>query len=323
MAEAYLATRISPHLARTPAGFLICKDVPITRSGPMAYLASELDLPGGAQKLTVWRSVEETTSQRFLASAEGAIVTDAHPPRFVDAKNFQVFSRGHMQNVRIGPRDRDGNATVIADLFIGDEGLAKKVETGAVRDVSIGYSLDVVQDGKGRWMQKNMKVNHCAVVPKGRAGSTQIADAASLGEVMTTRDEALRWLKKIKRRVTDLGTVEQKTAWNELYTSIRDGADPDLALQDVRTKFSTGAPTMAVDGAPVDTQRAVADDFVRMCADFLGKDVREVSRKRRERELHRALADSTTPSQSLVHICEAYLGADDVHAVERKLRNKD
>src|SRR5215472_14807959 len=145
MAEAYLATRISPHLARTPDGFLLCRNVVIARSGPLEYMPSELDLPG-SQHITVHRPPEAVTSRHFLASVEGAPLTDSHPGRFVDAGNFQVYSRGHAQNARVGPRDEHGNVTVIADLFVADGGLAERVESGSVRDVSIGYDLDIAKD---------------------------------------------------------------------------------------------------------------------------------------------------------------------------------
>jgi hypothetical protein len=339
MAEAYLASLLpgKAHLARTADGFLICKDVCIARSGPMQYLASELDIPGGAQRVTVWREPEEITNRRFLASCEGAVVTDQHPGRFVDPGNYMVYTRGHMQNARVGPKDADGNTTALADLFINDDGLARKVESGLVRDVSIGYNLDVVKDAIGRWSQVNLRVNHCAVVPVGRAGSTRILDAAPalgltelaalyLGQnpaavsvpsrafdsreetVMTTRNEALHWLRQIKPDVRDRGDRAQKIAWNALYSAIRDGEDPDQALEDLR-QFS--GRVMAADSVPTDAQRS--KDFVEMCAGYLGQDPKEVAKKQKERaplrtadQLHRAIFESPaeTATENFLRLAE-------------------
>jgi hypothetical protein len=176
--QAYLATHISPHLLRTKDGGLLAKDVVIARSGPMEYAPQELQIPERGPRVTVWREPEEITNRRFLASCEGAVVTDAHPTRFVDPGNYSYLARGHMQNARVGPLDDGGNATAVADLFIKDGGLAEKVESGAVRDVSIGYRLDLLKDHRGRYVQKNLEVNHCAVVSRGRGGSTKILDAA-------------------------------------------------------------------------------------------------------------------------------------------------
>jgi hypothetical protein len=354
VAQAYLATRISPHMARTADGFLICKDVCVARSGPLQYLASELSLPGGAQRVTVWRDPKEVSSRRFLASCEGAVVTDQHPGRFVDPGNFQVYAKGHAQNVRVGPVDSAGNVTTLADLFVNDEALAQKIESGAVRDVSIGYNLDVVKDEIGRWSQVNLRVNHIAVVPVGRAGSTRILDAApvldlagmaalylgrdvgsvklpehtalrtkvfdtkeetmpenkwkcSCGNInhgeaddctacgkayddqedlvpleqtlpqKVTRDTALQLLRGIKSKISRQGTDEEKRAWNFLYSSIKDGQEPSAAMDSMRRQFGTSVS--AADHATTDAQRSV--DFVRVCADFLGKDAREVAAQRR------------------------------------------
>lgn len=205
--QSYLATLLpgKSHIARLPDGGLLCKDVVVARSGPLEYLAQELELPGSG-RVTVWRPPEEVTSRRFLASCEGAVVTDEHPSRFVDRGNFQIHARGHSQNARVGPLDDKGNATALVDLFINDDGLAQKVESGAVRDISIGYNLEVVKDAIGRWSQRNLRVNHVAVVKRGRAKSTKIMDSAP---VMGIVDMAALYLGKdpasvrVPRRATD------------------------------------------------------------------------------------------------------------------------
>ena len=45
---AYYGTQLSPHMDRTPEGYLICRDVPIARTGPQEYLAGELGQIGRA-----------------------------------------------------------------------------------------------------------------------------------------------------------------------------------------------------------------------------------------------------------------------------------
>lgn len=53
MAIAYYGARISPHMTRTPEGFLICHDVPINRIGDQEYTARELQLDGDPDRLVV------------------------------------------------------------------------------------------------------------------------------------------------------------------------------------------------------------------------------------------------------------------------------
>jgi hypothetical protein len=304
------------------------------------------------------------TDSRFLTSCESATVTDHHPSSFVSPQNYSWLNRGHMRNVRVGPTDAQGNVTVLADVFIKDGDLAERVERGEVRDVSLGYNLELVPDQKGRWFQKNLLANHLAVVERGRAGSTKILDAAprrsltamatdylgqpigsvksrafdseettmsqhnlndsddlipvgSVPQRRTARDEALRWLREIKPEVVASGNRALHDAWNSLLLAIKDGVDPNAALSKVRRQFS------ATDANPAQELQRVADDFVRTCASYLGQDINEVAAQRRERTVRRALADARTPAADLTATCEAYLGATDIHAVERKLRNRD
>lgn len=354
MATAYLASRMSPHLAHTPDGFLLCKDVVITRSGPLEYRADELDIPGAAGRVMVWRPPEEVTSKRFLASVEGAVVCDSHPSRFVDPNNFQIHSRGHAQNARIGSTDANGNVEILADLFINDQGLAAKVESGAVRDVSIGFDLAIEQDAKGRWLQRNLRVNHIAVVPRGRAGSTRIMDAAPLlglaemaalylgrdpaavvlpkhatdssskGEAMEpddliqveetpaeSRDAALHYLRRIKPQVARSGSDDAKRAWNSMFSAIRDGAEPRVALDHAK-RLAAGD---AAFGGGADAPLAVAADLVRSATQFFGRDIHEVATERRAaqiRDFHLRSAQDSDRTASDDLVAKAEVIADEM-----------
>lgn len=173
MAIAYYGARISPHMTRTPEGFLICRDVPINRTGNQIYLARDLLLGGDPERLvTVHRYPEDVFDPAALASFEGKDVTAGHPPENLTAETYAAYSKGQVHNVR-----RVGDQTV-ADLFIKDPSLANDVEAGVVREVSCGYTCSYEPDGDG-YRQTNIRGNHVAVVPKGRAGrDIAIKDAA-------------------------------------------------------------------------------------------------------------------------------------------------
>jgi hypothetical protein len=325
MAQAYLATMLpgKEHLARLPDGGLLCRDVIIARSGPLDYTAHELDIPpGGDARVTVWRPPEEVKSRRFLASIEGATVTDMHPSRFVDPQTYQIFARGHAQNARVGPTDKNGHVTALADLFIHDDGLAQKVESGQVRDVSIGYNLDIVRDEIGRWSQVNLRVNHVAVVPKGRAGSTRIMDAAPspgltelaaqyLGKDIATVQLPTRAFDSSREETVmenyeeDLLPVEQpqrNTGRDEALRALKQ-IKPQVQRQGTDAqKRAWNALYVAVrDGHPPDLvlremqlssggRIAVSDhasydagaEFVRAATAYLGRDIKEVEEEKRK-----------------------------------------
>lgn len=177
MPIAYYGSQISPHLVDTPEGFLICKDVPIARTGPQDYLARELMLDGDPDRMiTVQRYPEDVFEDATLASLEGKPVTDGHPPENVGPENYAAYTKGHVQNVR-----RDGDY-IVADLYINDANLANEVRNNVKREVSCGYLCNYVPDGAG-YRQERIRGNHVAVVPKGRAGATvAIKDAACEAE---------------------------------------------------------------------------------------------------------------------------------------------
>lgn len=170
---AYFGERISPHMTDTPEGFLICHDVPIGRTGEMEYLARELQLDGDPERMVrVTRDETEVFSPAALASFEGKPVTDGHPPEAVRPENAAAYHRGHVQNVR-----REGEY-IIADLHLTDANLISEVKNGIKREVSCGYSCLYEWSGSG-YRQKQIRGNHVAVVPRGRAGhEVAIKDAA-------------------------------------------------------------------------------------------------------------------------------------------------
>lgn len=174
---AYYGTKISPHIDRSPEGYLICRDVPINRTGVQDYLAGELGLGGDPERVVkVYRLPEDVFAPAALASFEGKDVSLGHPPEMLTAENQSAYSKGHLEHVR-----RVGDNTV-ADLFIKDPVLASQVESGAMREVSCGYNckFEPYLDG---YRQTNIIGNHLAVVPRGRAGKdVAIRDTAAQAE---------------------------------------------------------------------------------------------------------------------------------------------
>lgn len=172
---AYYGTEISPNQTETVEGYLICRNVPIARTGRMAYMARELQLEGDPERVVeVERHPEDVFEAATLASFEGKPVTDGHPPESVGPENYGAYARGHVQNVR-----REGDF-IVADLHINDAALASDVRNGVKREVSCGYLCTYMPERAG-YKQTHIRGNHVAVVPKGRAGhEVAIQDAAGI-----------------------------------------------------------------------------------------------------------------------------------------------
>ncbi len=168
-------------------GYRIYKNVPIARTGSQQYLGREIKKNPGYkpewgiiddEMVTVYRPIEEVTAPETLASFEGKSVLDEHPadPQIlVDALDeYEGVSKGHGQNVRIGEKITEGEfageTPLLADLHVKHPDLNVKIDSG-VRDVSCGYTFRLGKDEAGRYIMTQIRGNHIAIVPKGRAGS--------------------------------------------------------------------------------------------------------------------------------------------------------
>lgn len=211
---AYYGTSITDHITEKPGGGIICTHVPIARTGEMQYLAGELHLDGDPDRIiTVIREPEEVFAPAALASFEGVLVTDNHPPENVTAESFSAYSRGHIQNIR-----QEGDF-VIGDIHIGDKVLASEVLHSVKRQISCGYECVYEPLPDGRYKQTRIRGNHVAVVPSGRAGpSVSIHDSAeNAGKGKNTMSKfAEAILKAFGMAAKDAGDDQ---AMNELVTT--------------------------------------------------------------------------------------------------------
>ena len=167
----YFAERLSPHMAESTEGYLICRGVPVARSGTQLYLPSELGLPPGTvpDPVPVYRPEGEVFSPACMASFEGKPVTEDHPdlPEGVSAENIRLYQKGHAQNIRRGKGTQEN--LLLADLVITDPETIRHIRDGK-REISCGYTYTLAEEN-GRYVQRDIRGNHIAVVDRGRAGS--------------------------------------------------------------------------------------------------------------------------------------------------------
>ena len=83
--RAFYGSRFSPHMTRTPEGFLICHSVPICRTGTQEYLPQEIGVEEDKPIITALRTPAEVFKPAAIASFEGKPVTDEHPPVALDS----------------------------------------------------------------------------------------------------------------------------------------------------------------------------------------------------------------------------------------------
>lgn len=171
----YYGSKISDNIIKSPEGYLICLNVPIARTGDQEYYANEIGLEsshmfnGNEPVITIHRKPEEVFSKATLASFEGKPFTDEHPMEDVSATNYQMYAKGHIQNVRQGEGvDSD---KILADIYVNDPNTINEIQNGK-REISCGYLCSYQDNEDGTFNQVNIRGNHISLVEEGRAGSS-------------------------------------------------------------------------------------------------------------------------------------------------------
>ena len=200
----FFTTRLGNTRFEMADGSLLCKDVPIARTGAQVYDESELEGLIGDEdgEIVVTRDADEVFRPETLASFEGMAFTLGHPKDMVNPGNWKDYAHGHIQNVRRGTGDQSD--LMLGDIHIKTAEAIQQVMNG-LEQISMGYDADYEQKGPGQARQHSIIGNHCAGVPNGRAGIR-----CSIGDSNTMAKTKQGWLTQLKRAIKtkDSATME-------------------------------------------------------------------------------------------------------------------
>tara|TARA_A200000113_G_C8859871_1_gene352936 strand:- start:262 stop:1503 length:1242 start_codon:yes stop_codon:yes gene_type:complete len=137
-----------------------------------ARVGTQLYTRGDGAQVREYRPEDEVAKPESLASFGMKAVTMGHPPVLLDSGNTKVHQIGHA-----GSQVRYNDGFVEVALLITDKSAIDRIQRGDAQEVSAGYRVDfdptpgVTPQGESYdGVQRNIRVNHIAVVPKGRAG---------------------------------------------------------------------------------------------------------------------------------------------------------
>lgn len=253
MSKAYFGSRISDHILKTPEGFLICKDVPIARTGTQQYRGCEFGARDSERIYDVNRPEAQVFDRAAIASFEGKPVCDEHPSEDVTPENYKRYMKGVCRDVRRGEGDLAN--CLVADLLIYDADLIHKIE-GGKREISCGYDCLWNPTGDASFDQLEIRGNHVAVVDKGRAGHmVAIRDAANQnkgGRKMPNKNEGL-WGRILRALARDESCTNEDM---EAAAKLAGGADATPAPAPAPTPAAAPAPAPAP--APAKDEEAEA-----------------------------------------------------------------
>lgn len=197
---------LSPHMEKTSEGYLLCRDVPISRVGEFEYSGLEVGIPSKGGRVLMTRTADELFRPETIQSFNAKPVVIGHA-RFADPENWKDITVGIVQNVRRGQGDQADE--LLADLLLTDRKGIDLVESGRLREVSCGYDASPVADGDGKGHQVGIVGNHVALVEKARCGrACKIRDS----EMKTTN------LKTFLRRLFRDGDEEK---FNEALDQVK------------------------------------------------------------------------------------------------------
>lgn len=164
---------------RREDGYLVA-DARIARTGIQTYLGSEVGRDDMAT-VRVYRPGAEVFSEATLKSAAHRPVTNDHPADAVNSSNWKQFAVG-----QTGDEVTGEGIFLRVPLMVSDESAIRDIEAGK-RELSAGYTCTLdFAPGKTPAgepydaIQKNIRLNHVAIVARGRAGSeVRIGDDAT------------------------------------------------------------------------------------------------------------------------------------------------
>jgi cation transport regulator ChaB len=181
------ATDATGVFRKTRDGFLIAHPR-VARTGIQVYAGWEVGKPE-MEQVKVYRSDEEVFDRKSLETFAYRTITLGHPSEMVSSDNWKGTSIGNTG----GEVVRDGT-TVRVPLIVMDKDAINRINDG-VRELSVGYYSDLnfksgttPQGETYDAVQSNIRVNHVAVVPRARGGSSlRLGDGDTEGEKRMSR----------------------------------------------------------------------------------------------------------------------------------------
>ncbi|MCO1402855.1 DUF2213 domain-containing protein [Burkholderia multivorans] len=257
----YTIQKLGPKRSLTPEGFLLCEDVPVARTGEMLYAAGEVPIEAGPDGLIrISRTPEEVFRDETMASCMGKDITLDHPEDFVQPSNYAGLTQGVMLNPRRSTLEPD---LLVADLLIKHPDTITAVQDEEIEEVSLGYEADYEQVSPGRGVQRNIVVNHVAIVPRGRCGPRcAIGDKEPEMKTKDSKTKARTWLDRVRTafKAQDAEALEEALAESKTGDADEEDQEDD---KESKTADAIAALTKTVKALDRKVSRLAARDAER------------------------------------------------------------
>lgn len=212
-------------------GFVHVNNVPIARVGVFPYLKADGSIEMEA-KLPA-----ELLANTTVDSANNKPVTDDHPEEFVNQSNAKKYMKGFTaSNAHVD------NDMLRVDMTITDAGLIDEINKGK-QELSIGFETEIVPQ-KGEYkgsvydsVQKNIQINHVAVVERARAGHS----VRLIGDSAEMIDEDIKKGNQMETTKVRLGDSDITVASSDADKLIKldaDNSEKEKKIADLKAKIA-------------------------------------------------------------------------------------
>lgn len=299
MITRYDTVAINKFSVDSQTGYIHVQDVPIARVGVFPYLKANGD------QVMEAKLPDDLLTDSAVDSANYKPITDDHPSELVNINNSDQYMKGmtagnaHVDNDRIK-----------VDLTLTDSALIKEIQ-GGKQELSIGFQTDVVPV-KGTFngmeydsAQKNIQINHVAVVNRGRAGHSvrltgdsaeMVIDSEKRGKSMDYKVVHLSDNADVTVASDDISKITQLDAASS-------SKDKKIAELNAQIKALTAERDKLKGGA--DASKKSADE-AQAKADSLEKQLADEKKKYEGDALDKAIAER----MELIDEVKPYVGDD-------------
>ncbi len=268
---------------RTGDGYLVTTARSV-RTGIQLYAGQEVGRPD-LEVVRVYRDAAEVFAPDSLQSFSHAPVTINHPDEAVTADNWKELSAGEVSTAA----KQDGE-WIMLPLILKDKKAIVEVEQGK-RELSAGYTCNLdwtagtTADGQAYdAQQRDIKINHLALVDRARAGSqARIGDGASWGAMpvqqdsykeksmsdkplktvtvdglsIEVTDQGAQVITKLQKQIADADAAQTKLVSD--HKAAIDAKDGEIAKKDAEIDALKGK---VLDGAALDAAVQARGDLV-------------------------------------------------------------
>lgn len=252
---------------KTADGYLVAEAFAV-RTGIQLYAGAEVGLVD-RDAVRVWRPEDEVRSPDSLRTFSHAPITLGHPER-VTADNWKDLAKGEVST----EAEWDGNKIKLP-LIVKDAEAIAAIESGT-RELSAGYTCaleftdGVTPEGEAYdAIQRNIRINHLAIVPKGRAGSEcRIGDADKWGAapIIVSDKEEDSMSDALKTVVLGDKAVQVSAADTAIIEQFK--ADQAKALADAKAAHEAALAAKDAELAKANAAKDAAEAKVLTAADL-------------------------------------------------------